>query len=104
MFKSLLDRLKRPAAVKAAEVKQASADSVRKYAKVTFVTPARQRGEKRVTFSASDLHGGLELHAHYPLVCSAIDGKKFEDFARVSLVKRTGVKNGATARWTFKIL
>jgi len=37
-------------------------------------------------------------------VCSAIDAKKFEEFARVKLVKREGDKQGASARWTFKVL
>ena len=84
--------------------KQITADNVRKYAKVTFVTPARQRGEKKVTFTAADVHRGLKLAARYPLVCSSIDAKKFEEFARVKLVKREGVKQGASARWTFNVL
>lgn len=104
MFKSLLNLFKRPAAANSATEKEATADGVRKFAKVTYITPARQRGETRVSFTASDLHRGLNLHARYPLVCSAIDAKKFEEFARVSLVKREGVKQGASARWTFKIL
>ncbi len=104
MFKSLLNIFKRPEKASSTAVKQATADSVRKYAKVNFVTPARQRGEQRVTFTAADLHRGLELHARFLLVCSAIDAKKFEDFARVRLVKREGVKQGASAKWTFKVL
>lgn len=104
MFNRLLDLFKRPAAEKIVEDKHATADIVRKHAKVTYVTPARQRGEKRVTFSASDIHHALHLHAHYPLVCSAIDAKKFAEYARVELVKRDGAKQGATSKWTFKVL
>ena len=104
MFKSLLNLFKRQSKPGAHAEKMATADSVRKYAKVTFITPARQRGEQRVTFSAADLHRGLDLHARYPLVCDAIDTKKFEEFARVKLVKREGVKQGASAKWTFKVL
>ena len=104
MFKSLLNFFKRQPVVKSTGEKQVTADSVRKYAKVTFIAPARQRGDKRVTFTASDLHRGMNLHASYPQVCGAIDAKKFEEFARVSLVKRDGAKEGAAARWTFKIL
>lgn len=104
MFNRLLNLFKRPAAVKPVEVKGASADDVRKYAKVTFVTPARQRGEKRVTFSAMDIQRGMNLHAHAQLVCGAIDAKKFSEFARLELVKREGVKQGASAKWTFKVL
>ena len=104
MFKFLTDLFKRPSKARPAAVKQATANEVRKYAKATFVTRARQRGEERVTFSAADLHRGLNLHARFPLVCSAIDAKKFEEFARVRLIKRDGVKQGASARWTFKVL
>ena len=104
MFKSILNLFKRPSKASPSVEKQATADGVRKYAKVNFITPARQRGEQRATFSAADLHRGLDLHARYPLVCSAIDAKKFEEFARVKLVKREGVKQGASAKWTFKVL
>jgi hypothetical protein len=104
MFKSLLKPFKRSSVVKTEEKKSGTADSVRKYAKVTFVTPARQRGDKRVTFSASDIQRGMNLHPALPLLCTAIDAKKFAEFARVELVKRDGAKQGASARWTFKVL
>ena len=104
MVNRLLDLFKRPAAAKSAEEKGTTANDVRKYAKVTFITPARQRGEKRVSFSAMDLQRGMNLHAHAQLVCGAIDAKKFAEFARVELVKREGVKQGASAKWTFKVL
>ena len=103
MFKSMQNLFKRPAQKVSAE-NSATADAVRKHAKVAFITPARQRGEKRVTFSAMDVSRGLDLHTTCALVCSAIDTKKFSDFARVELVKREGSKQGASAKWTFKIL
>ncbi len=103
MLKSLLNIFKRPAQKASAE-NSPTADAVRKHAKVAFVTPARQRGEKRVAFSAMDVTRGFDLHTTYALVCSAIDTKKFSDFARVELVKREGSKQGASAKWTFKIL
>lgn len=78
-------------------------DEIRKYAKAHFVIPARKKGETRVSFSAKDLHQGLDLVSRYPLVCSAIDSKKFCEFARVQLTKRDGPQQGAAARWTFKI-
>jgi hypothetical protein len=80
------------------------ADEIRKYAKMHFIIPARQRKEPRVTFTAKDIHQGMDLASRYPLVCAAIDAKKFKEFARVELTKRDGPNQGATARWTFKIL
>lgn len=79
------------------------ADEIRKYAKVKFVTPARQKGEKTVAFSAYDIHKGLGYNSRMPAVCSAIDAKKFAEFARVKLVKRSGPRQGAATRWTFEI-
>jgi 5-methylcytosine-specific restriction protein B len=79
------------------------ADEIRKYAKVKFVTPARQKGEKTISFSASDIHKGLGYNLRMPAVCSAIDAQKFADFARVRLVKRSGPHQGAAAKWTFEI-
>jgi hypothetical protein len=102
MFKKLLSFFKKPQKGSHKE-KQAGADEVRKYAKTVFVTPARRRGEKRVTFTARDVHQGMKLTSKYPLVCASIDAKKFLGFARVSLVKREGIKQGATAKWTFKL-
>jgi hypothetical protein len=80
------------------------ADEIRKYAKTHYIIPARQKHQIRVVFIASDIHHGLKLTSRYPLVCSSIDSRKFKIFARVELIKREGPKQGASARWTFKIL
>ena len=104
MFQSLLNLFKRPTKPAGGEDKKITADGVRIYAKVAFVTPARQRGDARATFTASELYRGLDQRARYPFICDAIDTRKFEEFARVKLIKREGAKQGATARWTFKVL
>ena len=80
-----------------------AADEIRKYAKSVFITPARQRGDKTVTFTASDIHTGMQAKELFSAICGAIDAKKFCEFARVKLVKRSGTKQGATAKWTFGV-
>lgn len=80
-----------------------TSDQIRKYAKVTYITPARQQGKKRVTFSSADIHQGMKLHSSYPMICSAIDAKKFQEFAKAKLETRSGPKQGAAARWTFRV-
>lgn len=85
------------------EKEHSTADDIRKYAKTHFVTPARQRGDEAVTFSASDIHVAEGENEHFSNVCKAIDSKKFLEFARVVLSKRSGPKSGAAARWTFKV-
>ena len=99
-----LNKLFRKTEPKADKEKLNQADGIRKYAKTHYVIPARQQHEKRVVFTASDIHHGLKLTGRYPLVCSSIDARKFKNFARVELIKREGPKQGASARWTFKIL
>lgn len=79
------------------------ADEIRKYAKTQFIIPARKKGEKRVSFTSKDIHEGMDLVSRYPQVCASIDSKKFNEFARVELVKRVGPQQGATAGWTFKL-
>ena len=100
MFEFITNLFKKKPAVP----RKTTADAIRKYAKTTFVTPARQRGDKRVTFNARQIHQGLGLSSDYAIVCNAIDTHKFEEFARVKLVKRDGMKQGVSAEWIFKII
>ncbi len=101
MLEKFFDLFRKPKA--AARKEKVSTDQVRKFAKATYITPARQQGLKRVTFSASDIHAGMKLHSGYSLVCGAIDTKKFQEFAKVKLETRSGPKQGAAARWTFRV-
>lgn len=79
-------------------------DEVRKFARTTFITPARMQGKRTVSFSSSEIHEGLKYENRYPLVCSAIDAQKFCKFAKVKLVNRSGPKASSTVRWTYEIL
>ena len=63
-----------------------------------FIKPARERGEKTVTFTSADIHKGLELESRYPLVCSAIDADKFQEYASVILARRDGLRQSSTVR------
>lgn len=101
---SFLKRLFRKTELKTDNEKLNQSDEIRKYAKTHYIIPARQKHEKRVVFTASEIHHGLKLTSRYPQVCSSIDSRKFKAFARVELIKREGPNQGASARWTFKIL
>ena len=101
---SFLRRLFRKTELKTDKHKLSQADEIRKYAKTHYIIPARQKGDKRVSFAVSEIHQGLKLVSRYQLVCSSIDARKFKAFARVELIKREGPKEGASAHWTFKIL
>ena len=79
-------------------------DEIRKHVKSKFIIPARLKKEPRVTFTAADIARGMNLDNRYPMICMAIDTKKFLDFARVELIRREGPGQSSTAKWTFKVL
>lgn len=81
----------------------ATAAKIRAYANEAFIEPARKARRTEATISASDIHKDLKLEARYPLVCSALDARKFQDDCRVILSKRSGPKQGSTVVWTFLI-
>jgi 5-methylcytosine-specific restriction enzyme B len=83
--------------------KLATADKVREYVLVTFILPARRRGERTISFSSSDIHNGMGLKGRFPLVCSSIDADKFLEYANVVLASREGPKQSSTVRWVFDI-
>lgn len=79
-------------------------DEIRKHVKSRFIIPARLKKESRVIITALDIAKGMNLDSRYPMICLAIDTKKFLDFARVELIRREGPGQGAKAKWTFKVL
>ena len=80
-----------------------TANEVREYALVTFIKPARRRGANTVAFTSTDIHKGMGLEGRFPLVCSAIDAEKFQDYASVILSQRDGPKQSSTVRWVFDL-
>lgn len=102
MFEFLKRLFKKPE-IELEAPQRPQADAIRKYAKLKFVIPARQKGEKRISFTAGEIHKGVGLKNRMPLVCGSIDARKFLEFARVELIRREGPKQGATAKWTFKV-
>lgn len=102
MFEFITKWFKKSERIKEAK-KRSKSDEIRKYAKGKYVVPARMKKEARVTFTAHDIAKGMGLEDRYPMVCSAMDSKKFLEFARVGLIKREGPKQSSTAKWTFKV-
>ena len=80
-----------------------SVEETREYVRVAIVEPARRKGRKTVTLTASEVHRGMGLDNRMPAACGALDAGKFLEYAGVTLVERTGPGQGATARWTFAV-
>ena len=81
-----------------------TADEVREYALVALIKPARRKGKNTVSFSCADIHTGMGLQGYYRLVCSAIDAHKFQDYASVTLAKRSGQKETSSYSWAFELI
>ena len=79
------------------------ADDVHEYCVVTYVDPARRKGEKFIKIRSGDVHSALNFRNRYPLVCSAIGSNLFEELAQVSRVSIEGPLNGPNTVFTFEL-
>ncbi len=80
------------------------ADKIREFVKKNYIDIARINGQKKVTFSASDIHKAMGLEKRFPAVCGAIDTEKFLDDASVVLSKRNGPPQSSSVVWTFDLM
>jgi len=78
-------------------------NDIREYVLATIIKPARQRGNKSISFTSADVHNGMELEQGFPLVCSAIDAEKFQKNASVILSRRDGPEQSSSVRWVFDL-
>ncbi len=79
------------------------ADDVRDHCKRKYIEPARRRGDQLVVIRAGDVHGDMGYSARYPLVCSALGTKIFEERCRIERVAVDGPLNGANTIFHFKL-
>ena len=79
------------------------ADRIRHFVKTNRIEPARERGEKTVSLIAGDIHRELDLDNRMPAVCEALDAEKFMDYARVTVIERSGPRMGSSATWIFSL-
>jgi 5-methylcytosine-specific restriction protein B len=79
------------------------ADQIRQYVLKNYIEPARQRGDSTVHVKASAVHSALGLQSRFPAICSALDSDKFLEYARVTLVNRSGPKQSSSVEWIFAV-
>src|SRR5258708_7411933 len=79
------------------------ADRIRRFVLGSYITPARAQGHSKVTIRAGDVHQAMGLANAMPAVCSAIGSHKFEEFAGVAPITRTGPYNGANVYFQFSL-
>lgn len=79
------------------------ADEIREYVLNEYIIPARSRCDSMVTVRAGDVHREMGLRDRMPSVASALGATKFEQYARVRLVRRDGPHQGANLLLTFEV-
>jgi 5-methylcytosine-specific restriction enzyme B len=79
------------------------ADQIRHYVLKNSIEPARQRGDSTVHVNANAVHSALGLHSRFPAICSALDSDKFLNYARVTLVSRSGPQQSSSVEWIFAV-
>jgi hypothetical protein len=79
------------------------ADHIRRFALENYVAPARAARRIDVVIRAGDVHRDMSLANALPAVCSALGGRKFQEFAGATIVERTGPQNGANVRYRFSL-
>jgi hypothetical protein len=77
------------------------ADQARNYCKTYYIDPARKRGDYAVTIRAGDVHKALKFQNRFPLVCSALGSKIFEESFNLKRISVDGPLNGANTLFTF---
>ena len=72
------------------------ADEIRWYAIENYVTRWRESGNETLAIRAGDVEREMALRQATPNVCSALEGRKFQDQANLVLVSREGPRRSTT--------
>ena len=70
-----------------------SSEEIRTFVLEQYVKPARQKGEKRITIRAGDVHDVVGLKGRQPLVCDTLRGRKLQDLCRIRLLNERWGRN-----------
>ena len=86
---------------RSAELKKIGANEIREYAARTFVAPARQQGQKRLSIKVGDIVRELRIYRSVANVCSALKTEEFQQVNRLRLVDATGPRSGLSTTVVF---
>ena len=78
------------------------ADGIRQYAIENYVTPWRGSGNETLAIRAGDVEREMALRQATPNVCSALEGRKFQDQANLVLVSREGPRRSTTTTYYYR--
>ncbi len=78
-----------------------TSDVVRQHAVENYISPARRRRERTTSVNVGVVHKALGLGNRVPLVCSALESRKFLGENGLRLVSRTGPPSGRSTTVTY---
>ena len=78
------------------------ADEIRRYALENYVMPWRESGNETLAIRAGDVEREMALRQATPNVCSALEGRKFQDQANLVLVCREGPRRSTTTTYYYR--
>lgn len=78
------------------------ADRIRKYTYDAYLAHRTKDGDAVIRVRAGDVHSDLGLQSRMPAVCSALEGKKFQNEYGLELVNREGPHRGANVYFYFR--
>ena len=74
---------------------------VRQHAIETYVSPARRRRERTVSVNVGTVHRSLRLGNRVPLVCAALESRKFLRENGLRLISKIGPPSGQSTTVTY---
>jgi hypothetical protein len=80
------------------------ANRIRQFTVDRFIAPAMAAGRDEITIRAGDVHREMGLTNAMPAVCSALGGRKFDEYANITRSALVGPANGANVYFTFRLM
>ena len=79
------------------------ADRIRQHVLERYIEPARRRGASNVTVVVGPLNNEMGLDMAWPNICQALEGRKFQELARVPPPVAEGPRQSTTRKLTFAL-
>jgi len=76
-------------------------EEVQKHVRLTYLEPAKQRGESTIRIKAGDVHRDLHWSNRVPSVCTTLSSQKFQRETGLELVSKDGPPSGYSTTVVF---
>jgi hypothetical protein len=76
-------------------------ETIRDFVRFHHIEPARAAGSKWIEVRCGEIARSLQLVNRFPMICNAMDARKWLRSERLALIKRPGPRQSSTVRWFF---